>query len=288
MDVALRPVASTHDTISSNGHADDDGNAESMGQEGERSERRAGSGAEGAPSGSGEPGAAEGGRRDWSTSPLFARVKEDLLAVGGSLSAKAFHAGFDRGAWLAATGPAKVGGGGPCRCFLLQRMAWVLVTMFALLLPPQTVLALRKCLGELEEAVLLSRFHEAYGVGPRLKLVFGAWLETPGQFATMERAADGWAGVPMEVRHRVEKDGACMGQGLLGTGTSPLCLQEVLVEDLEWASEVGCSKCQFSNRGCRTCLFRIIEACYTKGQDVPPLVAELAGGRVTACFRCRC
>ena len=125
-------------------------------------------------------------------------------------------------------------------------------------------------------------------VGPRLKLVFGAWLETPGQFATMERAADGWAGVPMEVRHRVEKDGACMGQGLLGTGTSPLCLQEVLVEDLEWASEVGCSKCQFSNRGCRTCLFRIIEACYTKGQDVPPLVAELAGGRVTACFRCRC
>lgn len=48
------------------------------------------------------------------------------------------------------------------------------------------------------------------------------------------------------------------------------------MEDLEWAADIGCSRCQFSARGCRTCLFRIIESCYEKDQEIPPMIADLA------------
>jgi len=147
------------------------------------------------------------------------RVQDDLLAVGCSLPQSALFEEFERAKWIARTKAAT---------------------------SPKH---LRERLGELEAGIKLSKVHEGMAVGPRLRLVFGAWLDFPGQFATMERSIEGWVGVPME---------------------------EVLVEDLEWTSDIGCSKCQFSSRGCRTCLFRIIETCYEKDTDIPPLVAELA------------
>ena len=209
------------------------------------------------------------------------RVRHDLLAVGISLhkhGALMRDPSVPTGTTTTSVGPKEEDGdrgergGDPTTTTrgVPSFAAWVAAVKEA-----QDPRTLRDLLGELEEQIKVvepaektdktaadhhgtsthddtSRVHDALQVRDQVKLVVGAWHDSPGQFATMERGQDGWVGVPMD---------------------------DLTPEDVEWAKEIGCSKCQLSSKGCRTCLRALLQETFfaePERKPVPYLVASLA------------